>query len=185
MIGSFGRKNPSYHSDVDISIIKSDKFEENVFFNEIYKIFSQEIKQILWIELRKKYVVYFNENPKLEFNVYNNITDIDKYFLGSEILEFDDCVLLDRRNIIESHLLNIIKNKQREDIDIPNLYLQTINKFIYDFESFSNFHKRSDVYKAYFQYNLALNDCLQLLKLNSRNEDGITRISVRFANDDL
>jgi hypothetical protein len=110
--------------------------------------------------------VFFQKTAKLEFNICRDLSEIDKYFLGSEISDCSNCVLFDKQNFIENYLHKITNHKQNNPTDIAISYLTTVNKFIYDFEQFSLYHKRSDAYKTYFQYNLALNDCLQLLQLN-------------------
>lgn len=166
LIGSFGRNAGTYNSDIDVSLLINDSFNEDLFFKEVKKIFPNEVKAVLFVELRNKCVLFFQKTTKIEFNLYKNISEIDKYFLGSEISDYKKCILFDKHNIIENYLHQTITKKQDSSINIADLYLNTINKFIYDFEQFSLYHKRSDAYKTYFQYNLALNDCLQLLQLN-------------------
>jgi predicted nucleotidyltransferase len=166
LIGSFGRNAGTYNSDIDLSILINDSFKEETFLKELRNIFPNEVQSVLSVELRKKYVVFFQKKVKLEFNICRDLSEIDKYFLGSEISDCSNCILFDKQNIIENYLHKITNQKQNNPTDIANLYLMTVNKFIYDFEQFSLYHKRSDAYKTYFQYNLALNDCLQLLQLN-------------------
>lgn len=166
LIGSFGRNAGKYNSDIDVSILIDDNFDKETFLEELRFVFPNEVKSVLSVELRNKYVVYFQKATKLEFNICTDLGEIDKYFLGSEISDFSNCILFDKQNSIESYLREITTHKQNNPTDIANLYLTTVNKFIYDFEQFSIYHKRSDAYKTYFQYNLSLNDCLQLLQLN-------------------
>lgn len=166
LIGSFGRNEGTYNSDIDLSILVNESFKEETFLEELRNIFPNEVQSILSVELRNKCVIFFKKISKLEFNICRDLSEIDKYFLGSEISDSSNCVLFDKQNFIENYLLKITKNKQSNPIDLVNLYLTTVNKFIYDFEQFSHYHKRSDAYKTYFQYNLAFNDCLQLLQLN-------------------
>lgn len=170
LIGSFGRKTFSYNSDIDISLLVNENFKEQQFSEEIKKInLPFAVHKVLWVELRNKCVVYFEETTKLEFNICRNIEEIDKYFLGSEISDYKSCILFNKNPFLEKHLQKIIDYKQNNPIELSSLYVKIIDKFIYDFEQFSMYHKRSDAYKTYFHYNLALNDCLQLLQLN-KNE---------------
>lgn len=171
LIGSFARGNPTYNSDIDLSILIGSDFDFTEFSCEIKNIFQKEIKDVWEIELRNKYVVYFKESPKLEFNICRQLNDIDKYFLGSEISDFSTCVILDRTGEIKNYLQDILNRKANRKLDISNLYQQTFYKFLYDFEQFSHFHRRSDAYKCYFQYNLALNDCFQLIQLNQQKTE--------------
>lgn len=167
LIGSFGRGNAVYNSDIDISLLVSSEFDAAQFQKELKRLFSAEARYVFKVGLRDKYVVYFFNSPKLEFNVCQHISDLDKYFLGSEIYDLGDNLLFDKENKLRNHLLKLIKTKKRAASNIKSLYVDTIDKFIYDFESFSHLHKRSSPYKSYFQYNLALNDCFQLLQLNT------------------
>ena len=166
LIGSFGRNAGTYNSDIDVSILINDSFKEETFLKELRDIFPNEVQSVLSVELRNKCVVFFQKTAKLEFNICRDLSEIDKYFLGSEISDCSNCVLFDKQNFIENYLHKITNHKQNNPTDIAISYLTTVNKFIYDFEQFSLYHKRSDAYKTYFQYNLALNDCLQLLQLN-------------------
>ena len=167
LIGSFGRNTPVYNSDIDLSIITKPNFEINDLLSTLKLLFPDTIRCILKVDLRNKYVVYFYDSPKLELNICTKINNVNKYFLGSEINSLDDCILLDSKNKLKKHLQKLMKEKQAINIDQATLFCDTVHKFIYDFESLSQFHKRSEAYKSYFQYNLALNDCLQMLQLNN------------------
>jgi predicted nucleotidyltransferase len=169
LIGSFGRNKPSYNSDIDISLLVNKKFEIELFLHEIGLIFRNRIKNILRSELRNKYVIYFTDSPKLELNICFKLDELDKYFLGSEIYNIDDCILIDNKDKLKRHLNKIIKEKKARSVDIPQLFLNTVDKFLYDFENLSHHHKRSEAYKCYFQYNLALNDCMQLLQIKNQS----------------
>ncbi len=169
LIGSFGRNNPVYNSDIDISILVNSQFEIELFHNDIEVLFRNSIKKIVKSELRNKYVVYFTDSPKLEFNICYKINEVDRYFLGSEISNIDNCILIDCNDQLKKYLHKIIKKKNGNSVDIAQLFTNTIDKFLYDFESLSHHHKRSEAYKCYFQYNLALNDCMQLLKIKNQS----------------
>lgn len=169
LIGSFGRGNPNYNSDIDISVVVNSNFEIEIFLEQIQDIFYTNIRFIIKSELRSKYVIYFTDCPKLEFNICYKLDEIDRLFLGSEINTIDNCILLDFKGRLKNHLLKIIRNKKAIHVDIAQLFRDTIDKFLYDFEQLSHHHKRSEAYKCYFQYNLALNDCMQLLQLNNNS----------------
>ena len=167
LIGSFGRNTPVYNSDIDLAVITKPNFDIHHFLTTIKQFFPDSIKYILNVELRNKYVVYFYDSPKLELNIFNKKADIIKYFLGSEINSLDDCIILDSNKNLKRYLQKLIEEKKVTIADQAVLFRNTVDKFIYDFESLSQFHKRSEAYKSYFQYNLALNDCFQLLQLNN------------------
>jgi protein tyrosine/serine phosphatase len=168
LIGSFGRKKAVYNSDIDISLLVAPDFKLEQFYKDIRSLFQKEIKCLLRARLREKCVVFFINSPKLEFNICKDLFEVNKYFLGSEIYNIETCILFDRASKIQRHLTQLIHDKAKNPVDIKTLYLDTVDKFIYDFENFSQMHKRSEAYKSYFQYNLALNNCFQLLQLNNK-----------------
>ncbi|MBK9301377.1 MAG: tyrosine-protein phosphatase [Bacteroidetes bacterium] len=169
LIGSFGRNNPTYNSDIDISILANKQFKIELFLPEIELLFRNKIKHILRSELRRKYVIYFTDSPKLEFNICFKLDELDMYFLGSEIYNIDECILIDSKDELKRHLNRIIKEKKAKLVDVTQLFSNTIDKFLYDFENLFHHHKRSEAYKCYFQYNLALNDCMQLLQISNQS----------------
>ncbi|MBK9483460.1 MAG: nucleotidyltransferase domain-containing protein [Bacteroidetes bacterium] len=80
LIGSFGRNNPTYNSDIDISILANKQFKIELFLHEIELLFRNKIKHILRSELRRKYVIYFTDSPKLEFNICFKLDERNVFF---------------------------------------------------------------------------------------------------------
>jgi predicted nucleotidyltransferase len=169
LIGSFSRNDYTYNSDVDISVLVNKYFQEDEFLREIHSIFSNNIRYALKSKMRKKCVIYFTDSPKIEFNICNSLGEIDNYFMVPENTSIEDWILLDDKNRLKKHLLRIIRIKQSATIDTVKLFNETLNKFLYDFENLSHYHRRSEPYKSYFQYNLALNDCMQLLLITNQS----------------
>ncbi|NRT16968.1 putative nucleotidyltransferase [Flavobacterium sp. 28A] len=165
LYGSFARKTPSANSDIDIATVTTSGFEVSHLIREIESQFSDELLKVLKVALRYKIVLYFNELPKVEIAFSSNLTENNRNYLGSEIpLELiQSSVLFDKSNTAVAHFREIIKNKIGiTSEDKKNL----IDKFIYEFESSSNAHKRSDGYQFYFFYNIALHTAVQLNHLS-------------------
>lgn len=171
LIGSFSRNDFTFNSDIDISVVVNQYFKEDEFLREIQDIFSNKIRYTLKSKLRKKCVIYFTDSPKLEFNICYKLSEIDKYFLAPETSSIDNCILLDDKDRLKKHLNKIIRIKKTTTIDTVKLFYDTIDKFLYDFENLSHYHRRSESYKCYFQFNLALNDCMQLLLITGQSID--------------
>jgi protein tyrosine/serine phosphatase len=119
----------------------------------------------LRVDLRNKIVLYFNELPKAEIAFYQNISEHDRNYLGSEIPidKISASILFDRKENALQHFQSITKAK--ESVKEKNKEAETsnlINKFVYEFESCSNSHRRSDGYHFYFFYNIALQVAIQL-----------------------
>jgi protein tyrosine/serine phosphatase len=121
--------------------------------------------------MRNKVVAYFKSQPKIEFAICTNISEIDRTYLGSEITDFSQTVLYQRvpqLYDIGSYLAQLIrdynnnKTEQQKEKQITDL----VDKFIYEFESCSGMHRRSDGYQFYFFYNIALQVAIQLNHLS-------------------
>lgn len=165
LYGSFARKTQSVNSDIDIATVTTNVFNVDILIKEIELQFSEEILKVLQVDLRNKIVVYFKELPKAEIAFSLNISENNRNYLGSEIPfeNIDSSILFDKSNKALAHFQEITKARTgitQQDKD--NL----IDKFIYEFESCSNAHRRSDGYYFYYFYNIALHVAVQLNHLS-------------------
>jgi predicted nucleotidyltransferase len=167
LYGSFARKEATPNSDIDIQILVNNEFENKLLIDELLNEFHSEIFSIREVSMRNKIVVYFNSQPKIEFAICTNIAEIDRNYLGSEILNFADTILYeshlsqyDIRNYLEQLVgdYNIGKSTKAYEKQVSDL----LDKFVYEFESCSVMHRRSDGYQFYFFYNIALQLAIQL-----------------------
>lgn len=171
LYGSFGRNEATPNSDIDIQLLVSKDFETSILKDQLQKLFHNEIQTIREVAMRNKVVVYFKSQPKIEFAICTNISEIDRNYLGSEITDFSQTVLYQRvpqLYDIGSYLAQLIrdynnnKTEQQKEKQITDL----VDKFIYEFESCSGMHRRSDGYQFYFFYNIALQVAIQLNHLS-------------------
>lgn len=171
LYGSFGRNDATPNSDIDIQLLVNKDFETSILKNQLQKLFHIEIQSIREVAMRNKVVVYFKSQPKIEFAICTNISEIDRNYLGSEITDFSQTVLYQRvpqLYDIGSYLAQLIrdynnnKTEQLKEKQITDL----VDKFIYEFESCSGMHRRSDGYQFYFFYNIALQVAIQLNHLS-------------------
>jgi protein tyrosine/serine phosphatase/predicted nucleotidyltransferase len=165
LYGSFARKTPSVNSDIDIATVTNNLFEVDILIKEIETQFSEEILKVLKVDLRNKIVIYFKELPKAEIAFSTAISENNRNYLGSEIPfeNIESSILFDKSKMALAHFQEITKAKTgitHQDKD--NL----IEKFIYEFESCSNAHRRSDGYYFYYFYNIALHVTVQLNHLS-------------------
>ena len=171
LYGSFGRNEPSPNSDIDIQLLIGNDFNTQIFKDELFKVFNSEIESIREIKLRKKIVLYFKAQPKIEFSICTNISDIDKHYLGSEIININNTILYESnlsKLEIETYLNNLVRDFKNNNDSNSNekSIADLIDKFVYEFESCSTMHRRSDGYQFYFFYNLALQVVIQLNQLS-------------------
>jgi protein tyrosine/serine phosphatase/predicted nucleotidyltransferase len=182
LYGSFARQTPTVNSDIDIATVVRKDFEIDELLSAIQKHFSTRLLKTLRVDLRNKIVLYFNELPKAEITFYQNISEHDRNYLGSEIPieKIPASILFDKTNNALQHFEEITKTKQsikekNKGLKISNL----IDKFVYEFESCSNSHRRSDGYHFYFFYNIALQVAIQLNHL-SKGHDKLNFLPKNF-----
>jgi protein tyrosine/serine phosphatase/predicted nucleotidyltransferase len=171
LYGSFGRNEATPNSDIDIQLLVNKDFETSILKDQLQKLFHNEIQTIREVAMRNKVVAYFKSQPKIEFAICTNFSEIDRNYLGSEITDFSPTVLYQRvpqLYDIGSYLAQLIrdynnnKTEQQKEKQITDL----VDKFIYEFESSSGMHRRSDGYQFYFYYNIALQVAIQLNHLS-------------------
>jgi len=167
LYGSFGRNEATPNSDIDIQLLVNKDFDTVKLKDQLQKLFHTEIQSIREVAMRNKVVVYFKSQPKIEFAICTNISEIDRNYLGSEITDYSQTVLYQRvpqLYDIGSYLAQLIrdynnnKTEQQKEKQITDL----VDKFIYEYESCSSMHRRSDGYQFYFFYNIALQVAIQL-----------------------
>jgi protein tyrosine/serine phosphatase/predicted nucleotidyltransferase len=171
LYGSFGRNEATPNSDVDIQLLVNKDFETKHLKDQIQKLFHNEIQSIREVAMRNKVVAYFKSQPKIEFAICTNISEIDRNYLGSEITDFSETVLYQRvpqLYDIGSYLAQLIRdyNKNKTELQKAKQINDLVDKFIYEFESCSGMHRRSEGYQFYFFYNIALQVAIQLNHLS-------------------
>lgn len=171
LYGSFGRNEATPNSDIDIQLLVNKDFDASILIDYLQTLFNTEIQSIREVAIRNKVIVYFKSQPKIEFAICTSISDIDRNYLGSEITEFSQTVLYQKvpqLYDIGSYLARLLsdynnnKTEQLKEKQIADL----VDKFIYEFESCSSMHRRSDGYQFYFFYNIALQVAIQLNHLS-------------------
>jgi len=169
LYGSFGRKEGNPNSDIDIQLLVDNTFESNVLIDAIKSRFKDEVHSVRAVVLRNKVVVYRQSQPKMEFAICTELSQLDKNYLGSEIIDVAYTILFENvdakihiANYLESLLARQAKNKLIDTSNVEEL----VEKFLYEFESCSTMHRRSDGYQFYFFYNIALHVAIQLKYLS-------------------
>jgi len=126
------------------------------------------------VELRNKLVVYFYTQPKIELAICKSLGDVERDYLGSKITEVTESILFEKTPFkynLETYLNQIIAHSS--NVDNEKQVNRLIDKFIYEFENTSTLHRRSDGYRFYFYYNIALHVAIQLNQLSRGNDQFI------------
>jgi predicted nucleotidyltransferase len=172
LYGSFARQDANVNSDIDLAILIGKNFNEKKFTNQLRDILSEfNILEILHIQLRNKIAIYFENIPKIEIALLSKIEDIKRNYHGSGIPSdlIDTTILFDKTKSIKSFLSKLARNNKKQNI--KPIINELINKFIYEFESCSYNHSRSDGYKFYYFYNIAFHIAIQLRYLADGKTD--------------
>ena len=170
LYGSFARGSATANSDIDIQILVTSSFDINNFISVIEKCFQEDIFSVRKLELKHKIIAYFLYSPKIEFSFYTESKDINRFYVGSEIMNVDRTILYANnswKNKLITYLRKITENKN--DINTSKYIDELVDEFIYQFENASTMHKRSDAYQFYFFYNIALHKAIQLYQLSIGN----------------
>ncbi|MBK9733185.1 MAG: tyrosine-protein phosphatase [Chitinophagaceae bacterium] len=171
LYGSFGRGEASSNSDIDIQLLINKDFKTTDFKEGLDRLFSSEIHSIREVALRNKIVVYFKTQPKIEFALCTKISEIDRNYLGSEISVISETILYEKRPAqyeMGTYLHQLVRDydKGKTSEATVKQVNDLIDKFVYEFESCSGMHRRSDGYQFYYFYNIALHVAIQLNHLS-------------------
>jgi len=166
LIGSFARQKPNWNSDIDTSIFVSGSFE----FGILKRALTDQLTDVAYVNivnLRNKVSVYFKTCPKLEIAICYKLDELNRNFLGSEIQNSENAILFERHpdvTNIKSYLDSISNQREhlRNVAGNQKAVRDLVEKFIYEFENCSSCQLRSDGYKSYFFYNIALHTAVQL-----------------------
>lgn len=163
LIGSFARNTPKWNSDVDLSFWIDPDFNAQAFIAEARNIFPETLHFGLNATYRHHLVLYFTDRPKIDISLTDHIQGLDRNFLGSEITNPEASILFDPNGALKKHLLDITQTWVPGGITDYAAHVNSFaEKFLFDFEQFSEAHRRSDAYKSYFFYNIALNAAIQI-----------------------
>ena len=167
IIGSFGRKNPKANSDIDYQILIDNNFDNDFFFKEIKSNFGNDLKHSLFLENKNKWCFYLTDDYIItEVFICTKLQELDKYYLGSEILNPENAIILDKTNTVFQYFQKITQAKEKQFNEIQKVKVEyLITEFQNRFEACSNAHAKSDGYKFNVLYSHGLNAVVRLIYL--------------------
>lgn len=172
LYGSFGRNEANPNSDIDIQILVNKNFQPQNLMSVLKNEFETEIQYTGEVGLRNKVIVYFISQPKIEFGICRSIEEINRNYLGSEIINVKQTILFankEWKEKIEIYLRKIVEkhNAKKTIKSVQKMALELVDKFVYEFENCSTMHRRSDAYQFYFYYNIALHVAIRLKHIST------------------
>jgi predicted nucleotidyltransferase len=159
LFGSFARGEGNANSDVDVAVLGEP---DNLLplLELAAPQLGMAISKVIRVQMRSKIVVYFQaEHFRLEIMAYRDLEEFHRNYIGSAIpLErVGEIILLDRTGEFLTQLL------QGHSERVPESIEALVNKFLYEFEAASSYHRRSDGYRFQYFYQIALHVHVQLL----------------------
>ncbi len=161
LIGSRARGDASPNSDWDFSLLVGPGFEPEAARVVLQQVLSSQARLVLHVRLRDNLTAYLESGSRVEINYYTSLQGLERNFMGSEIPpeRIEACILFDHTQQVHAYLAGLDRKAYHTQyFDLEAL----INKFAYEFENSSSNHRRSDSYRFYYHYNIALNVAVQL-----------------------
>ena len=167
LIGSFGRKTPKAHSDMDYQILVNSEFDNDKLFENLKSGLNDTLKHHIYFPESRKWYLYLTDDYYVaDIFICSELWQLDVHFLGSEIVNPENALVFDKTNTVLPHLTHIIEEKEQNLKAIQQQTAETlILKFQYRFENMSAAHARSDGYKFSVVFSHALNAFVRLIYL--------------------
>lgn len=166
LIGSVARGDQKWNSDVDLSFWISPAFEPQKMIAEAQAIWGDRFVFGNYSAYRGHLTIYLKDLPKVDIGLYKELGGLDRNFLGSGIFEPEKAIVYDPEEVLERHLQNALDSRPSPtEWDLKSELGLLVDKFIYDFEQFSEAHRRSDAWRSHYYYNIALNSAVQITYL--------------------
>lgn len=169
LFGSFARGEENYQSDIDIALFVSESSTLAELKQELQE--HSSIVYIMEIKQKNTLVLLLENGLKVDLLCFNDINEkrFCRNYIYSEIPadKITDSILFDKTGLLLSHLKEITEKYDPISNMNPQFY---IDEFINAFENCSRLHAKSDAYRYYFNYNIALQYLIQLKHIISGNK---------------
>ncbi len=167
LIGSGARKAMHAKSDVDYLIIVNQEFSIETLIQKITQLFSN-MPQYHTLSFSKKKILFFLDHDfiRVEFMWYEDFSEIEPLFLGSEIQDPKDSIVFDHTGKLQGYLNQLlIQNQNNMNETLQNEAFNLIARFIDYFESASMAHSRNDFHKFFILHTKVLSILARIIYL--------------------
>lgn len=162
LYGSVARQEATPNSDIDVALIVDERFSSEALKNALAEA-SPKPGHVMRVDMRNKVVAFFQSmRLKAEFSIHWSMESFSRDFTGSAIPPelLPQAILIDRSGDVVGRLEGVYGSGYR-----PNTVEDLVDKFIYEFDNASTFHRRSDGYRALYFHQIALHCLVQLLNM--------------------
>jgi len=170
LFGSYARGDQDFRSDLDIALIANQELKPAFFEQELRKFWGVELQIINYRKRKKSFTIYLKHLTKIDLHFSTDRNDLARNFRGSIIpqTQLFNIILFDKSgNLFE--FLNQQYNKTKKT-DSDQTINSLTNNFLIEFEACSRLHAKSDAYRFYFNYNIALHTAVQLRSMANGNK---------------
>jgi protein tyrosine/serine phosphatase len=167
LYGSFARGDASPNSDIDLGLLVNNHFRQEDLI-AVLKDVQPSPDHIMPVAMRGKLVAWFHGmHVKLEMAIHRDLTNFGRDLAGSAIPEerLPCAILLDRTG----NVLDGVRALQQVGYR-PHTIDELVQKFIYEFDNLSTFHRRSDGYRALYFHQIALHCLVQLMNMRANGD---------------
>ncbi len=156
VFGSYARGEATQQSDLDVALWVETRFDPQAAaktWRSALGVFAVPVET-------KSKIALFAPELRIEIAYSHRLEDFARDYIGSEIPSPEGTVVFDRTSEVLPFLrsLNPEIRMDGKDKDV----IDAVQKFVYNFECASSYHRRSDAYRFYYTYNIALNEAVRL-----------------------
>lgn len=169
ILGSHARGDAGPKADLDLVLFVPKAMPEKILSEAIDFLFP--LNKFVIKPNTKKWTIFLgSEFLRVDLNAIQEISGIKVMYQGSLIDNPDKAVLIDKKGF----LINTFREWKDETIkgetDLFSLVSVEVEKFLDAFETASRYANQSDVFRFYFNYNLAFTRYARLVQLEKGND---------------
>lgn len=169
VLGSHARGDAGPKADIDLVIYAHKK--ESEFIMEKAEALLSPLSRYAIKPDPKKWVFFLgDELLRLDLVSVQDPEEIKSLYLGSRIQHPEKAVLVDKNGTLLSTFMKWTEEQKRRTPNYSAVIREETEKFMDAFETASRYVNQNDLFRFYFNYNLALTRYARLVQLEKEND---------------
>ncbi len=162
LIGSYARGDNDFRSDLDIALEATPEFDANQFEQDLNAFWGTDLLMMNYMRRKLSFTIFLTDLKKIDLLVSTNRNDLIRNIKGSRIPKknIKEIVLFDKKGDFSFFLAELFSTELTPCS--TDTITELIHTFMVKFEACSRLHAKSDAYRFYFNYNIALHIAIQL-----------------------